>query len=140
LAQEKERRAIRPRVQPLRKMMRRTVNAVPTPVELEILQVLWSLGRGSVSTVKSAIKRDRAYTTVQTILNILVKKNLVTVKRSGKAFVYSPRLNKEVVTKNVLKNFIDANFRGSAETLLKLLIDSGQISQATLERCARTSI
>ena len=42
-----------------------------TPLELEIMQVLWETGAANVQTVQQRLKRELAYTTVQTMLNIL---------------------------------------------------------------------
>ena len=45
-----------------------------TPLELEIMHVLWETGPANVQTVQQKLKRELAYTTVQTMLNILERK------------------------------------------------------------------
>ena len=45
-----------------------------TPLELEIMHVLWETEPANVQTVQQKLKRDFAYTTVQTLLNILERK------------------------------------------------------------------
>ena len=47
-----------------------------TPLELAIMNVLWDRGPSSVQDVQTTLRSDRklAYTTVQTMLNVLVRK------------------------------------------------------------------
>jgi hypothetical protein len=45
-----------------------------TPLELEIMQVLWETGPATVQTVQRELKRELAYTTVQTMLTVLHRK------------------------------------------------------------------
>jgi BlaI family transcriptional regulator, penicillinase repressor len=48
-----------------------------TPLELEIMKVLWETGAANVQTVQQRLERELAYTTVQTMLNILHRKGKV---------------------------------------------------------------
>ena len=53
--------------------------AALTPLELEIMNVLWETGTAGVQTVQARLQgRDLAYTTVQTMLNVLHRKGRVT--------------------------------------------------------------
>ena len=57
--------------------MPRRRNSEPslTPLELEIMNVLWETGPANVQTVQGRIQgRELAYTTVQTMLNVLHRK------------------------------------------------------------------
>jgi BlaI family penicillinase repressor len=53
---------------------RKTKDHSLTPTELEIISVLWETGPANVQTVQQRLKRELAYTTVQTMLNILHRK------------------------------------------------------------------
>ncbi len=48
-----------------------------TPLELEIMHVLWETGPANVQSVQQHLERELAYTTVQTMLNILHRKGKV---------------------------------------------------------------
>ena len=48
-----------------------------TPLELEIMHVLWNEGASNVQAVQQHLERELAYTTVQTMLNILHRKGKV---------------------------------------------------------------
>ena len=48
-----------------------------TPLELEIMNILWETGAANVHAVQEQLERELAYTTVQTMLNILHRKGKV---------------------------------------------------------------
>ena len=57
---------------------RKSFEQALTPLELEIMNVLWETGPANVQTVQAHIKgRELAYTTVQTMLNVLHRKGKV---------------------------------------------------------------
>ena len=71
----------------------------PTTREMEILKVLWTLGRpaSAMCTMPCASKWDDtlAYNTVQTLLRIMETKQLVGHHVVGRTFIYSPRFSRE---------------------------------------------
>ena len=58
-----------------------------TPLELEIMNVLWETGPANVQTVQQLLPNTRAYTTVQTMLNILHRKGRVTRELEGQGLL-----------------------------------------------------
>jgi len=69
--------------------MRKTKSAQLTPLELEIMQILWETGQSNVQVVQHKLKRELAYTTVQTMLNILHRKGKVRRILKDRAYFYS---------------------------------------------------
>ena len=60
-------------------------------LELQIMQMLWKNGPSTVQSVQQSLAGDPlAYTTVQTMLNILQRKGKVKRKLLGKAYEYRP--------------------------------------------------
>ena len=61
------------------RMTRKRTRREFTPLELEIMNVLWATGPANVAAVQEALPGDPplAYTTVQTMLNILHRKGKV---------------------------------------------------------------
>ncbi len=61
-----------------------------TPLELLIMQVLWRRGPSNVLAVQQELpsKSDFAYTTVQTMLNVLHRKGRVRRTLKGRAYEY----------------------------------------------------
>src|SRR5258708_37551664 len=68
----------------------RRAEAVLTPLELQIMQALWDGGPGSVAQVQARLGPGLAYTTVQTMLGVLLKKQRVRRAPSRRAHVYRP--------------------------------------------------
>lgn len=65
---------------------------------MAVLSALWSSSSAlSVREVLVAVKRQPplAYTTVQTVLDRLYEKNLVTRDEQGKAYLYRPKFSQE---------------------------------------------
>jgi predicted transcriptional regulator len=64
-------------------------------LQLQLMAALWRLGEGTVEQVRRALPTDRrgAYTTVQTVLNRLAERGLLSRERRGLAIVYRPRIS-----------------------------------------------
>ena len=106
-----------------------------TPLELEIMKVLWELGEGSVRAVQAhpvLDSRALAYNTVQTMLNILVRKKRVKRVKRGKAYVYKPLISRSQVTRAVLGDLIDRFFEGDAERLVLGLVETRHVTPEKL--------
>ena len=61
-------------------------------LQAEVMEVVWRLGEGTVDDVRAEqpTRRRSGYTTLQTVMNRLVERGLLTRERRGKAFVYRP--------------------------------------------------
>ena len=105
-----------------------------TPLELEIMQVLWETGPASVQTVQRELKRDLAYTTVQTMLSVLLRKKKVTRTLKDKAHIYRPALSRSQVTGHAVGELIDRLFGGSAEGLVMSMLETRHLTPAKLAR------
>lgn len=98
-----------------------------TRLELQIMQVIWTRGSSNVSEVQEGLDQKLAYTTVQTMLNILHRKGKLKRELDGRAFLYSARVSEEKATTHAVKDLIDRMFGGSSEDLVMSLIKSRQI-------------
>src|SRR5690242_19056179 len=83
-----------------------------TPLELEIMHVLWETGPANVQTVQQRLKRDLAYTTVQTMLNILHRKKKVKRALKDRAYFYKPAVSHSQVVSHTIGDVIDRLFGG----------------------------
>ena len=102
-----------------------------------VLTPLWDLGPGTVSDVQSRLSGDLAYTTVQTMLGVLLRKNKVRRQLAGRAFVYRPAVTREGASATALADMVTRVFGGSGEALLMSLVDTRQITPEALARAAR---
>jgi len=108
-----------------------------TPLELEIMQVLWENGASTVTEVIPKLKAELAYTTVQTMLMVLLRKGKVKRTQEGRAFRYRPMVSRERASGSAVEDLVRRMFGGSAEALLMAMVDTRQISAKELERLAR---
>ena len=95
-----------------------------TAQELEIMKVIWPLGKATVREVYDALRAQRtlAYTTVQTMMNILETKGHLKKAPGERAQVYTPVRPQQAVVKSMVREFVDRVFDGSARPLLVHLL------------------
>jgi len=103
-----------------------------TPLELEIMQVLWETGPATVQTVQQRLKRELAYTTVQTMLTVLHRKQKVKRTLKDKAHIYKPAVSRTKFTGHAVREFIDRLFGGSAEGLVMNLLEEKHLTREKL--------
>jgi BlaI family penicillinase repressor len=109
-----------------------------TPLELQIMKVLWEIGPSSVQAVQERLPGERlAYTTVQTMLNILQRKGKVARKLQGKAYQYRPVLSRERALRDAVGDVLNRMFGGSVEALLMSLVKSKQLDAKKLDKVQR---
>lgn len=110
-----------------------------TPLELQIMQVLWSEGPGNVQQVQTglATQTELAYNTVQTMLNILERKGRVQRTLEGRAFVYSAVVSEETVLGQAVRDLVERMFGGSSEQLVMSLIKSRQVDPERIADLSR---
>jgi predicted transcriptional regulator len=115
----------------------RKTNQPLTPLELEIMQVLWETGPCTVAEVQPKLRAQLAYTTVQTMLNVLLRKSKVKRVQEGRAFRYRAAVSRERANGSALHDMVKRMFGGSSEALLMAMVDARQIGSEELERVAQ---
>ena len=103
-----------------------------TRLELKIMQVIWRRGGGTVSAVQAELDPPLAYTTVQTMLNILERKGKLKRRLEGRAYVYIARVSETKALGQNLRDLIDRMFGGSSEELVMSLLKNRQIDAQKL--------
>ena len=112
----------------------------PTPLtklELQVMQVIWKLGTSSVKDVQEGLEQPLAYTTVQTMLNILERKGKLRRKLRGRAYVYSATVTEAKASRHAVRDLVDRMFGGSADELVMSLIKSRQIDPKRIAELSR---
>ena len=106
-----------------------------TPLELQIMNVLWDYGPSNVQAVQDHLggSSKLAYTTVQTMLNVLHRKGRVRRRLRGRAYDYVPALTREKAATNAIGDMIDRLFGGSVDGLLMSLVKSRQLNPTKLQ-------
>jgi predicted transcriptional regulator len=100
------------------------------------MNVLWDLGPATVQEVKKKLdaKPKLAYTTVQTMLNVLLRKGRVARTLEGKAYRYRAVLSRTKAVTQSLNDLVDRLFGGSVEALAMNLLDHRGLDRSKLER------
>jgi len=102
-----------------------------------MMQVLWRQGPSNVQEVHTGLQSDLAFTTVQTVLNVLHQKGRVRRALKGRAYEYRPAASKESVMGQAVRDLIRRMFGGSSEELVMSLVKTRQLDSATLTRLTR---
>jgi len=109
-----------------------------TPLELEIMNALWETGPATVQTVQRHMQgRDLAYTTVQTMLNILHRKGKVNRKLKDRAYLYRPVLSRQKAVTQAVGDVLDRFFGGSADSLVLNLVETRHLTREKLAQIQR---
>lgn len=110
---------------------------VLTDRELDIMNVLWDRGSGTVAEVQEDLADELAYTTVLTVLRTLEEKGHVVHEEEGRAHRYHPAVERHRARESALERMVRRLFSGSPELLMSHLVEDEDLSQKELERVRR---
>ena len=101
------------------------------------MQILWRDGPSNVQAVQANLQSDFAYTTVQTVLNVLHQKGRVRRTLKGRAHEYYAAESRESVLGQAVQDLVGRMFGGSSEDLVMSLLRTRQIDPAKLAELSR---
>ncbi|MFC1746753.1 BlaI/MecI/CopY family transcriptional regulator [Candidatus Neomarinimicrobiota bacterium] len=115
------------------------------PIELsaaewEIMHTVWQTE--SPVTVRRILdaaypNREKAYTTVQTFMNILVDKGVLTSERIGRQLHYTPTIQRQDALHGSLQGAARRMFHGSFGAMASFLVGSAQLTQDDIAQLRR---
>ena len=119
--------------------MARRPSAQPTDGELEILNVLWTLGPSELRDVTSALNQQRqvAPTTVATMLGVMLSKGLVKRSQGRRGYRWSAKVSQKTAASGMLGRLVDRVFEGSTRRLVAHLLEEQQLSARDCEEIRR---
>jgi BlaI family penicillinase repressor len=93
-------------------------------LEADILAVVWEKERASVRDVYEVLlqRRPIAYTTVMTVMNNLVKKNLLAQDKTNIAYLYTPAIPGAEVAQTILDSVVNRLLGGRANVAVSYLL------------------
>ncbi len=102
----------------------------PSNLELQALSVLWHDGPSTVNAVHGSLPdgRERAYTTVLSVMQSLERKKLVKRIRSGRAHTYEPAYSQEVIVRRATDDFITNAFGGRLGEAVLATLSAGSLT------------
>jgi BlaI family penicillinase repressor len=113
--------------------------ATPTNLELQALTVLWALGEATVREVWESFPdgKERAYTTILTILQNLERKGLVRKKVKDRTNIYIPKGKKGLTLRPFLRGIVQRLFHGKPSALIAEVLSEVRLSAGEVKAVAR---
>lgn len=111
-----------------------------TPAEWRIMEAVWGLS-GSPS-VRDVLERafpggEKAYTTVQTIMNTLERKKLLRRKKVGMVNFYTPTRSRDDVVRSEMSSLVSRVFHGSIPAVANSLLSLDDIDLEEIREIKR---
>lgn len=106
-----------------------------TKAEEQIMQVLWSVGKGFSRDILDALPQPKPHqNTVGTILKILQDKGFVGANLIGRNHEYYALVSKEDYSKSSVKSLVKGYFDGSFSNMVSFFVKEKSMSVEDLEK------
>ncbi|NOU61640.1 BlaI/MecI/CopY family transcriptional regulator [Marinifilum caeruleilacunae] len=105
-----------------------------TKAEEQIMQYLWKLEKAFLKDIIEEFPQPRpAYTTISTVVRVLVKKGFIGYETFGKVNQYYPLVSKKVYTRDFMKGMIKSFFNDSVGGFTSFFAKEQDLSLSQLE-------
>jgi predicted transcriptional regulator len=105
-----------------------------TKTEEDVMQLLWEVGRGTVSDLlERCIEPKPPHSTISSVVRILEKKGFVGHKAYGKTDEYFPLVEREAYGRRSLGDLLRNYFDGSVPRLVSHLAEEEKLSKDELD-------
>ena len=111
--------------------------ALPTPAELDILAVLWSLGAATVREVHDGLGKENRYTTTLKTMQLMTEKGLLIRGERFGSHVYEAGVPKEQTQRQIASDLLTRAFGGSARSLVMGALAAQPTSREELDEIRR---
>lgn len=104
--------------------------------ERQILDVIYQLGAATAAQVYAQLSDPPSDATVRKLIRILEEKGHVTHRRSGREYVYRPRVSRSRASREALRHLVETFFDGSASRAVAALLNASRdkLSQEDVDR------
>jgi len=108
-------------------------------LELQILETLWALGKGSIREIQETFPEPRpAYTTIQTtVYRLEAKKAVRRTRKIGNAHIFEPLVAREMTRHRVLDEILSF-FGGRAQPMMAQLAEAGKLTMEDVRELEKT--
>ena len=105
-----------------------------TKAEEQVMQYLWKIKKGFLKDVVEQFPEPKpAYTTISTVIRVLVKKGFIGHKTYNKANEYYPIINKDEYSKVNFKRLMIGYFNNSPEKFASFFTNENNLTLSELE-------
>ena len=107
-----------------------------TEAEFRLMEVLWAKNSATVQQIVEVLpeKEPLAYNSVLTTIRILEKKGYVKHIKDGRAFVYSPLIERKVATRSEITRLVNRFFGNSQDLLVLNILEDRGVDAAEIKR------
>ncbi|MBV8245638.1 MAG: BlaI/MecI/CopY family transcriptional regulator [Candidatus Eremiobacteraeota bacterium] len=106
-----------------------------TEAELRLMEVLWERGKATVADVTAALPPPPiAYNSVLTTMRILEQKGYVRHEEEGRAYLYTPILQRDEASSKAVDNVLSRFFNGSPGALALKLVENERLGEDEIAR------
>jgi predicted transcriptional regulator len=108
----------------------------PSDLELQVLSVLWEKGPMTAREVREVLPdgKERAYTSVLSVMQVMEKKGLLTYRRKGNAYVFRPKVTQKQALGPMLRGMVSNVFGGRVSSVMQHLLSETAPSVNELEQ------
>jgi BlaI family transcriptional regulator, penicillinase repressor len=105
-----------------------------TKAEEQVMQYLWDLEKGFLKDIVEKFPEPRpAYTTISTVIRVLVKKGYIRYRTYGKTHEYAPAVSREKYFRGHVKTLISDYFNGSVVNFASFFTGGKELDLTELE-------
>ena len=106
----------------------------PSDLEMQILSVLWENGASTAREVLEAMPdgKQRAYTSILSVMQVMEKKGLLKHTNRGVAHVYSPAVNRKKIIQPFIHKVVNEVFGGKPSAMMQALLTETPVSDDEL--------
>ena len=105
-----------------------------TKAEEQLMHYLWSLEKAYLKDIVEQYPEPApAYTTISTVVNVLVKKGFVGFNTHGKSREYFPLITKENYTRQSMNGLMNNFFNNSAKQFASFFASQEELSVEELQ-------
>lgn len=104
--------------------------------ERQIVDAVYALGEATAAEVVDHLEEPEAYDSIRVILGNLDRKGLLSHRREGRSYVYSPAIPREKARRPAMSHLLETFFAGSSSRAILALLDMSrdQLTPEELER------
>ncbi|TLX74313.1 BlaI/MecI/CopY family transcriptional regulator [Labilibacter sediminis] len=105
-----------------------------TKAEEQVMQYLWDIDRGFLKDIVEQYPEPKpAYTTVSTVVRVLVKKKAIGFNTYGKVNEYFPLIKKAAYSKRYISKLVQNFFNNSQKQFASFFTKESDLSVSELE-------
>ena len=110
--------------------------AKPSDLEMQILSVLWDRGASTAREVLKAMPdgKQRAYTSILSVMQVMEKKGLLKHTNRGVAHVYSPTVPRKKIIRPFMHKVVTEVFGGKPSAMMQALLTETPVSDEEMAR------